>query len=103
MLTISVFNYILNSIKTGQCFCSSFPHTMNRISNSAIFFFANKLQILEGSKPSMWSERIESYCSTGVLDTATAIGVFHGVAGVAHATPGLMELPSTGKGIEVSR
>ena len=32
-----------------------------------------------------------------------AIGVFHGVAGVARATPGLMELPSTGKGIEVNR
>ena len=31
------------------------------------------------------------------------IGVFHGVAGVARATPGLMELPSTGKGIEGSR
>ena len=31
------------------------------------------------------------------------IGVFHGVAGVARATPGLIELPSAGKGIEVSR
>ena len=28
------------------------------------------------------------------------IGVFHGVAGVARATPGLKELPSTGKGID---
>ena len=35
--------------------------------------------------------------------TTTTIGVFHGVAGVARATPGLMELSSTGKGIEVSR
>ena len=34
---------------------------------------------------------------------AFLIGVFHGVAGVAHATPGLMELPSTGKEIEASR
>ena len=34
---------------------------------------------------------------------AIIIGVFHGVAGVARATPGLMELPSTGKGIEVNR
>merc|ERR1712062_175174 len=32
-----------------------------------------------------------------------SIGVFHGVAGVARATPGLMELPSTGKVIEVNR
>ena len=31
------------------------------------------------------------------------IGVFHGVAGVARATPGFMELPSTSKGSEVSR
>ena len=37
--------------------------------------------------------------------TVLSIGVFHGVAGVAHTTPGLMELPSTGigKGIEVNR
>ena len=46
-----MFNYILNSIKTGQCFCSTFPHTMNRISNSAIFFSANKFQILEPNHP----------------------------------------------------
>ena len=39
-----------------------------------------------------------------ILITVTVgIGVFHGVAGVARATPGLMELPSTGKGSEVSR
>ena len=42
----SMFNYILNSIKTGRCFCSSFPLTMNRISNSAIFFFAKIAYIL---------------------------------------------------------
>ena len=45
---------------------------------------------------------------TGQLDVrdqmfAGTIGVFHGVAVVARATPGLMELPSTGNGIEVSR
>ena len=32
------------------------------------------------------------------LAVSSSIGVFHGVAGVARATPGLMELPSTGKG-----
>ena len=38
-----------------------------------------------------------------VSQLVTVIGVFHGVAGVARATPGLMELPSTGKGIKVNR
>ena len=30
------------------------------------------------------------------------IGVFYGMAGVENATPGLIELPSIGKGIEVN-
>ena len=40
---------------------------------------------------------------TETHDKCSIAGVFHGVAGVARATPGLMELPSTGNGIEVSR
>ena len=74
MLTISMFNYILNSIKTGKCFCSSSPHTMNRISNSAIFFFATKFKILQPSM--LWSEWIESYCNAGVLDMGEVKVVF---------------------------
>ena len=69
-----MFNYILNSIKTGQCFCSSSPHTMNRISNSAIFFFATKFKILQPSM--LWSEWIESYCNAGVLDMGEVKVVF---------------------------
>ena len=39
----------------------------------------------------------------GEVAGVSNICVFHGVAGVARATPGLMELQSTGKGIEVTR
>ena len=36
-------------------------------------------------------------------DVTIPIGVFHGVAGVARATPGLAEQSSAGNGIDVSR
>ena len=46
---------------------------MNRISNSALFFFANKFKILQ---PSMCSEWIESYCSAGLLEMEEVKVVF---------------------------
>ena len=59
-------------------------------------------------KPDNIRDSVLQFCgrphhATVSCETPGSIGVFHGVAGVARATPGLMELPSTGKGIEVSR
>ena len=39
----------------------------------------------------------------GLLDIGTDIGVFHAMAGMAAAMPGLFKFPSAGKEIEASR
>ena len=50
-----------------------------------------------------WITSVVPGLDGAAVSFAVPLGVFHGVAGVARITPGLMELPSTGKGIEVSR